>query len=109
MDDHIETFSLSPRLNYVDVMKGVGILLVVLGHCITQTAYPLNRWLLSFHMPLCHRIYRSLISGSLETHGRYPHFLILFIMVMIIELILLPLVIRLCPLFFGIHVHAQTK
>ena len=40
------------RIESLDIMKGIGIFLVCLGHCIPQTNYPLNRFLLAFHMPL---------------------------------------------------------
>ena len=40
------------RQKYIDVMKGIGILLVCLGHCISVTKQPINTFLLSFHMPL---------------------------------------------------------
>ena len=42
----------SQRENYIDVMKGIGILLVCLGHTIGVTNEPVNMWILSFHMPL---------------------------------------------------------
>jgi len=52
----------SKRLTYIDIAKGIGIVLVVLGHCIpdatspTGISVPAYRWLhdmiYSFHMPL---------------------------------------------------------
>lgn len=52
----------SKRLTYIDVAKGIGIVLVVVGHCIpdatspTGISIPAYRWLhdviYSFHMPL---------------------------------------------------------
>ena len=52
----------SRRLTYIDIAKGIGIVLVVLGHCIpdatspTGISVPAYRWLhdviYSFHMPL---------------------------------------------------------
>lgn len=52
----------SKRLTYIDVAKGIGIVLVVVGHCIpdatspTGISVPAYRWLhdviYSFHMPL---------------------------------------------------------
>ena len=52
----------SKRLTYIDIAKGIGIFLVVVGHCIpdatsaTGIAIPAYRWLhdviYSFHMPL---------------------------------------------------------
>lgn len=42
-----------PKRDYaIDVFRGIGILFVVLGHCIGDTAQPLNKMILSFHMPL---------------------------------------------------------
>ena len=40
------------RIEYIDVMKGIGILLVALGHSIDIMDHPINRAILSFHMPL---------------------------------------------------------
>ncbi len=37
------------RLNYIDVAKGIGMLLVVIGHCSNTIA---NQYIYSFHMPL---------------------------------------------------------
>lgn len=42
----------SQRSIWIDVMRGIAILLVVLGHSIGSLANPLNRFILSFHMPL---------------------------------------------------------
>ena len=39
------------RLNYVDLAKGVAMLLVMLGHC-KHTPKLLEAWLYTFHMPL---------------------------------------------------------
>ena len=54
---HTETSAekTAARITYLDVMKGIGILLVCLGHCIGDVAgayHPINRFILSFHMPL---------------------------------------------------------
>ena len=38
------------RLEYLDIAKGIGIILVVLGHILVQS--PLVIWIYSFHMPL---------------------------------------------------------
>lgn len=40
------------RQNYIDVMRGIGILLVMLGHSIATINEPTNKLILSFHMPL---------------------------------------------------------
>lgn len=43
---------MSGRKDYIDVARGIGILLVVLGHSIGNIDDPVNRFILSFHMPL---------------------------------------------------------
>ena len=40
------------RIAYIDKAKGVAILLVILGHCCGSVEEPINRFILSFHMPL---------------------------------------------------------
>lgn len=40
------------RLDYIDVMRGIAILLVILEHCIAHLNNDLARVVLSFHMPL---------------------------------------------------------
>lgn len=42
----------SSRITYIDNMRGIAILLVMLGHSIGTTGEPLNQFILSFHMPL---------------------------------------------------------
>lgn len=42
---------LNQRIQYIDIAKGIGILLVVIGHCINSSSFP-GRWIWSFHMPL---------------------------------------------------------
>lgn len=39
------------RLDYLDIAKGIGILLVIIGHCLAD-ADNLDIWIYSFHMPL---------------------------------------------------------
>lgn len=39
------------RIQYIDIAKGIGILLVVIGHCINSLSF-LGKWIWSFHMPL---------------------------------------------------------
>ena len=66
------------RQNYIDVMRGIGILLVMLGHSIATINEPTNKLILSFHMPLfffisgcCFTIenLRSRASFSTESSG----------------------------------------
>lgn len=40
------------RCSEIDVSRGIAILLVIVGHCITDNYNPINRFILSFHMPL---------------------------------------------------------
>lgn len=40
------------RIDWIDVAKGIAIILVVLGHSSNDLVEPVNRFLLSFHMPL---------------------------------------------------------
>lgn len=56
------------RLDYIDVAKGVGILLVIIGH-LTSPQWIVNAWIQNFHMPLF-----FIISGMLYNLGRYPSF-----------------------------------
>ncbi len=39
------------RIEWLDIAKGVGILLVIAGHCIPLSS-PLCQWIFQFHMPL---------------------------------------------------------
>lgn len=43
---------MSNRVSYLDIARGIAIFLVVLGHCISWQEFPVNRLILSFHMPL---------------------------------------------------------
>ena len=40
------------RLDYIDIAKGIGMILVYVGHCKIQGSSPLFQWIYSFHMPL---------------------------------------------------------
>ncbi len=39
------------RIQWIDISKGIGILLVIVGHCVNSGNYTF-RWIFSFHMPL---------------------------------------------------------
>lgn len=39
------------RIAWIDIAKGIGIVLVVLGHCVVKTDYA-HKFIFSFHMPL---------------------------------------------------------
>lgn len=56
------------RLEYLDTAKGIGIFLVVIGHCISGKTLP-GMYITSFHMPLF-----FLISGMCFNAARYPRF-----------------------------------
>ena len=49
---HLTSKEIQLRLNWIDVMRGIAITLVVLGHSIGNTTDPLNKFILSFHMPV---------------------------------------------------------
>ncbi len=62
----------SKRLDYLDMAKGIGILLVVIGHlqgkdifALSPYILPVCTWIFSFHMPLF-----FIISGMLIDHKR---------------------------------------
>lgn len=54
------------RIDWIDVAKGVGIFLMVMGH--TSMPDAVNRWIYSFHMPLF-----FLLSGLVFNPGKYPN------------------------------------
>ncbi|MDE5892767.1 MAG: acyltransferase family protein [Acetatifactor sp.] len=56
------------RVRYLDIYKGIGIILVVLGHMET-TPYLLKVWLNAFHMPLFF-VVAGLLIGESSLHGR---------------------------------------
>lgn len=51
------------RLDYIDMVKGIGIILVVVGHS-TYVSENMLTWLASFHMPLF-----FIVSGMLFAYG----------------------------------------
>lgn len=56
------------RLEYIDIAKGIGILLVVVQHLTAKTSIP-NIYISSFHMPLF-----FMLSGMLYNPSRHPAF-----------------------------------
>lgn len=56
------------RLEYIDIAKGIGILLVVVQHLTAKTSI-LNIYISSFHMPLF-----FMLSGMLYNPSRHPAF-----------------------------------
>ena len=70
-DSKVIVNPLNQRVEWIDVAKGIGILLVVLGH----SGFSLNIrwWIWSFHMPLF-----FLLSGLVFSINKYPGFYFLF-------------------------------
>lgn len=56
------------RIQYIDIAKGIGIFLVVIGHCINISSF-LGKWIWSFHMPLF-----FIISGLCFNPSKNPLF-----------------------------------
>lgn len=56
---------MAQRIQFVDTARGIAILLVIIGHCISTPENPINRFILSFHMPLF-----FIISGMLMTNNK---------------------------------------
>lgn len=63
----------STRIEYLDIAKGIGIFLVVIGHFINQNSYP-GIIIYSFHMPLF-----FFLSGLCFNENKYSSFKFLFI------------------------------
>ena len=56
---------------WIDVARGIAILLVVLGHCIGNLYNPGNRFILAFHMPLFFFLSGMCISESVISANNY--------------------------------------
>lgn len=52
------------RVHWIDVLKGIGIFLVIMGHTIKDT-YVYN-WIYSFHMPLFFSYQAFLLNKNLK-------------------------------------------
>lgn len=63
------TSSQTNRIEYIDIAKGLGMILVVIGHCINGKTFP-GTWINSFHMPLF-----FILSGLCFSEKKYPTFL----------------------------------
>ena len=61
------------RLLWVDTMRGIAMLLVVLGHSIGTLTDPVNRFVLSFHMPLFFFI-SGLVANTRAADGKMKPF-----------------------------------
>lgn len=57
------------RIEYIDIAKGLGMILVVLGHCINSKTFP-GIWISAFHMPLF-----FILSGLCFSEKKYPTFI----------------------------------
>ena len=71
----IEKNSNRARLDYVDVVKGFGILLVCLGHSIGKTDEPFNVFLNAFHMPLFFFVSGLLFYGKDVSNSSFLKFI----------------------------------
>ena len=69
MEQAYETNSISGRIVYIDMAKGFGMVLVVIGHCINGYTFPAT-WIGSFHMPLF-----FILSVICFKDEKYPTFL----------------------------------
>ena len=58
------------RLEYIDIAKGIGILLVVFGHS-SLVLHIENIWIHSFHMPLFIAISGMVYGFCIENLGKY--------------------------------------
>lgn len=74
----------SKRIIYIDNMRGIAILLVMLGHSIGTVSEPLNQLILSFHMPLF-----FFISGLSSSKNRMTFFTMLkkYVFTMLVPII----------------------
>jgi acyltransferase len=57
------------RIEYIDIAKGLGMIFVVIGHCINGKTFP-GLWIWTFHMPLF-----FILSGICFSENKYPQFL----------------------------------
>lgn len=60
----------SKRLDYIDIAKGIGIILVVLGH-VTYIPEPARAWISTFHMPFFFVIAGVLMAIKNEVEAEY--------------------------------------
>lgn len=72
------------RNDDLDVAKGVGICLVVLGHTLTYANWP-SRFIFTFHMPLFFVISGMLYSGGRFFSGKYMSAYLFFLLLSVIK------------------------
>lgn len=65
MTDRLPERADAPRIGWIDICKGLLIILMVLGHTGTPVIRPLRRWIYSFHMPAF-----VFLSGYTARHDR---------------------------------------
>ena len=64
------------RIKYLDNARGIAIFLVVLGHCIGAVDNPVNKVILSFHMPLFFIISGILLNDKVIEASSIKHWII---------------------------------
>ena len=85
MDSNIKTalrkqtnVRMGGRIEWLDTMRGIAILLVVLGHSIGSINDPVNRFILSFHMPLFFFI-SGILAKTTDKQGNNIPFAVYFL------------------------------
>lgn len=73
MDNTITLPITKSRTAYIDIARGIGIILLVLGHIITGNS-PIFNWIFSFHMPLFFFI--SGMTASEKQLNNFPAFVV---------------------------------
>jgi len=74
------------RIEYLDIMKGFAIILVVIGHCCELPAHPtlLVKFIYSFHMPLFFLAAGMVVKPSQsDWHSDFQHFVKRFISILV--------------------------
>lgn len=62
------------RIPFIDIARGIAINLVIIGHCISTPENPINRFILSFHMPLFF-IISGMLMPSIKPQVSFSKFL----------------------------------
>lgn len=105
MNDNIinpKSMDRKKRVGYIDVMRGLGIFFVAFGHSIGVLNHPINRAILSFHMPLFFFISGMLFWGKdVKDKKIFPGFLIVFVILMLVEIPVIWFANRYVPFLFG--------
>jgi fucose 4-O-acetylase-like acetyltransferase len=82
------------RIDFLDIAKGIGIILVVMGHYVPHSTEPrlLFNWIYSFHMPLFFFISGLLFTDKPANRGGYKSFTIRKIRSLIVPYILFSII-----------------